>query len=85
MGVRRMDVFGAEAEADDAGGDAAEDGEVFQKSEREGEALDWRFGGQGGADEAFVRENLQALGHARGKFATFLDFAEMGIDYGAAR
>jgi len=29
MNVGRVDVFGAEAEADHAGGDAAEDGEVL--------------------------------------------------------
>jgi hypothetical protein len=34
-GGLRFDVFGAEAQADDAGGDAAENGEVAQKAQRQ--------------------------------------------------
>ena len=34
-------------------------------------------------DEAFVREDLEALGYARGEFAAALDFAEMIIGDGA--
>ena len=39
VGVGGVDVFGAEAQADDAGGDAAEDGEVLKEDEGEREAL----------------------------------------------
>ena len=45
VGVGGVDVFGAEAQADHAGGDAAQDREVLQQGEWEGEALEWGFGG----------------------------------------
>jgi len=45
VGVGSVDVFGAEAQADHAGGDAAEDGEVLQEEEWQGNALEWGFGG----------------------------------------
>ena len=74
MGVGGVDVFGAEAEPDDAGGYAAEDREVLEENEREREALEWGFESQGGADEAFVGDDLEALGHAGRKSAACLDF-----------
>ncbi len=74
VGVGDVDVFGAEAQADDAGGDAAEDGEAFEEGEEEGEALDWAFRGESGADEALVGEDLKALRHAGRKRAARLDF-----------
>ena len=52
---------------------------MLEENEREREALEWGFGGQGGADEAFVGEDLEALGHAGGKFAACLDFVEEGV------
>lgn len=76
-----MDVFGAEAEADDACGDAAEDGEVAEEREGEWESGDWCFEGEGGADEAFVGDDLEGLGHAGGESAACLDFVEMGVEF----
>ena len=73
-------MFGAEAEADEACGDAAEDGEVPEEDEREWEALEWGFEGQGGADEAFVGDDLEGLGHAGWEGAAGLDFVEMGVE-----
>ena len=77
-----MDVFGAEAEADDAGGDAAEDGEALEECEGEREFGDEGFEGQGWADEAFVGDDLEGLGHARWEGAAGLDFFEMGVECG---
>jgi len=45
VGVGGVDVFGAEPEADHAGGDAAQDEEMFQEVEWDREALEWDFGG----------------------------------------
>ncbi len=81
-GCGGVDVFGAEAQADDAGGDAAEDGEIFQEKERKREFGDWGFEGQGGADETYVSLDLEGLGHARWKSAAILDFVEMGVECG---
>ena len=75
-----MDVLGAEAQADDAGGDAAEDGEIFQEKERKREFGDWGFEGQGGADEAFVGDDLEGLSHAGWEGAAGLDFVQMGVE-----
>src|ERR1700722_17970428 len=62
MGVGGVDVFGAEAEADHASGDAAEDGEMLQKEEREGQALEWGFGGWRGIDEGVCGRRSELLG-----------------------
>ncbi len=80
--VGGVDVFGANAQADHAGGDAAEDWEALQESERKRKARDWNCGGQRGADEAFVSEDLESLSNASGEFAAILDFVEMRINYG---
>ena len=74
-----MDVFGAEAQADHAGGDPAEDGEVLQEEEWDGEALEWGFGSESGADETLVCEDLNCLSHAGGKFAAGLDMMQLGV------
>lgn len=74
--VGGVDVFGADAQADGAGGDAAEDGEILQEPEWEWEALDGDFGGEGRSDEAFVCEDLKSLGDAGGKFAALAHFVE---------
>jgi hypothetical protein len=57
-GVGRANVFGTEAEADDAGGDAAEDGEASEEREWKREASDWRLEGERGTDETSVGEYL---------------------------
>ena len=60
MSLGGVDVFGAEAEAYHAGGDAAEDGEVAEEREGEWESGDWCFEGEGGADEAFDGRRIAA-------------------------
>ena len=78
-------MFGAEAEADHAGGDAAEDGEELEKFEEEGKFAERSVAAEGGVDEMFVSEDLKALGHAGRKFAAVLDFFEIFVDGGDAR
>lgn len=78
-------MFGANADADHASGDAPEDGEMFQQGKREREALEWRLRGQGGSNETLVGENLKALSHASGKFAALLDFLQAAVDLITAR
>jgi hypothetical protein len=79
-GGRGVHVFGAEAQADDSGGDAAENGEALEESEWEWETGDWCFEGESWADEAFMGEDLESLGHAGGESAAILNFVEMGVE-----
>ena len=47
---------------------------MLEEDEREREACEWGFEGQGGADEAFVSDDLEALSHASRKSAANLNF-----------
>ena len=69
-----MDGFGADAHADEPGGEAAEDGMRSEEAEDQG----WFEGGwvsEEGAEVA-VRDGLECLGDAGGEFAAVLDLGE---------
>ena len=80
MDVGAFDVFGADADADDAGGDAAEDGKFGEQIERERESGDWFFVGEGRGDEIFVGEHLDSLSDASGEEAAIFKFVEVDVD-----
>jgi len=67
-------VFGAEADGDEAGGEAAEERMAGQEAEDT-----WRGDGCGvaeGARELLVGEDLEGLGEARGELAAVLNLGE---------
>ena len=55
---------------------------MLQEPEWEREALDGRFGGERGADEAFVSEDLESLGDPGGIFAALANLVEMRVQFG---
>ena len=71
-------MFGAEAYADHASGDAAEVGETLEQFEepREGQRLG---AGEDAADYVVLDDELEALGGAGGEHAAFLDGVEITL------
>ena len=70
------DVFGAEAEADEAGGDAAEEGPAVE--ETEGPSGSERFGtAEDAGDDVVLDDELKTLGGVRGKCSAPLDGFEI--------
>lgn len=67
-------MFRAEADGDEAGGEAAEDGLAGEEAE-DGRRGDGR-GVAEGARELLVGEDLECLGEARGELAAVLDLGE---------
>ena len=68
------DVFGSDADGDEAGGEAADEGLAGEEAEypRRGDGR----GVAEGARELLVGEDLEGLGEARREFAAVLDFGE---------
>ena len=71
-----VDVLGAEADADQAGGDAAEVGEALEELEEPGQGEG--FGAaEDAADYVVLDDELEALGGAGGEHPSFLDGAKV--------
>jgi hypothetical protein len=75
MGVRGVDMFWAHADADCSGWNSAQQRELLQETEEQGELLDGRFVTQGWPDEIFVDEDLGGLSDLGGKLAALLNSA----------